>query len=70
MSKVKARLKAQYAQIVKEAWKRQTEEKEELQGMLRGQEGKGWPFQPIGVPMDKRGPDMIVISQPSSPRQR
>ena len=66
--KAKAKLKAQYAQTVKAAWRRQIEEKEELQGMLRGQEGRGWPYQPIGAPMDKRGHDMIVISQPSSPR--
>ena len=66
--KVKARLQAQYAQIVNEAWKRQAEEKEELAGMLKGHEGRGWPFQPTGAPMDKRGHDTIVISQPSSPR--
>ena len=66
--KVKARLKAQYAAIVKDAWRRQTEEKEELQQVLKGEEVRGWPFQPTGAPMDKRSHDMIVISQPGSPR--
>jgi hypothetical protein len=58
---VRDRLKAEYAANLNAGWKKQIQEKEDLEGVLERKEAK-WPFAPTHVPMDKR--PISAISKP------
>ncbi|KAF5839301.1 hypothetical protein DUNSADRAFT_1174 [Dunaliella salina] len=62
---VRARLKAELKQQLQEDWKRQIQEKSEMEASVLGAE-HSWPYTPVRDPNDKR--PLSAISRPLSPR--